>query len=144
MTSHRVPGGHGGLLGSRPQTLHACCVQADPWGAQMPQLELQQYSPSLQAVFPQGTPGTQVPVCGSHTLPGGQTFVPPEVWLQLVVTQLPVCGSHTLPGGHSAPIASQPPPQTCRVQAPPMGAQIPQLSLQQYSPCPQIVFPHGA
>jgi len=34
--------------------------------------------------------------------------------------------------------------QAIWMQAPPIGAQMPQLALQQYSPAPQTVSPHGS
>jgi hypothetical protein len=34
--------------------------------------------------------------------------------------------------------------QNCWVQNPPIGAQMPQLALQQKAPSPQVVLPHGS
>jgi hypothetical protein len=116
--SHRVPVGQGGLLGSLPQTLQPCCVHAPPCGAQMPQLALQQNSPRAHVVLPHGWPP---PLSGTHC----------------------PAGSQIVPGGHVAPVELHPPPpQNCCVHAPPTGAQMPQLSLQQNSPRAQTLLPH--
>lgn len=51
---------------------------------------------------------------------------------------MPVAGSHTSPGAQVTPLHWL---QSCCVQAPPAGAQMPQDGLQQYSPAPHIELP---
>jgi hypothetical protein len=109
----------------------------------------QQAKPGSQSTMAkEQVPSTQVAAVQGSRSPSTQSASRWQVTGGWSTVQTPVLASQVDPSQQPAPHGSPTPAhgssQTCWVQNPPTGAQMPQLSLQQNSSGPQTFGPHGS
>ena len=119
---------------------HIIKMHAPFFGVQMLQLELQQVKPFLQNLVPHGTLPSSPHGCVDGLLDGGT--VNAGAWVSCAGVGSLAPSRTTSDWGSSRCDTGRAAPQNCCVHAPPMGAQTPQLRLQQKWLSSQTLVPH--